>query len=297
MIVAVSLLLSSSLVHAVTPASAHDKVSKESTAKMGQDFYSRTHVGTDADGFGIVLPKGLTPNKIMAAIAPRQDAAIATLVGAKAWSYHKNGYIAIACFATSKQAYLKEMQQGEIPNCAKLNGEGDKPVYLGLLEYKEGDKKPKVIARYDGPLDIKTNFGEGGMLPGEYFRFDFGPYTITETDTAFGLRFGWTSSASDGSRGYWEMLALFEVAGNRLINVYSGLMYHYTDTVGACKADGACDHTINESRSVLSVSNRKTQGHYNLVVRNLNFGGDVEFAWNSKKNRYSELSNPSSSGD
>lgn len=279
-------------------------------SKDGLDQYREQMSGVaKPDGFGTLLPGGLTAKDIAALIAPGQDVSLATLIGAKAWPYRANSFVVIACFARTNKEYDDDKRNSKEPSCSKYydpsrdNGRGyfDKPVYLGVLEYKLGDK-PTLISSYGKPLDTKTGWKssklegprgkfnapsseESDLMPEEYMRFDFAPYKITEADTAIGLRLGWNEGYSGGT-GYFEALSLFRIDGNRLINILSEPIYYYQDLAGSWNKDGTRNHEFLESQNVLSVLPSKTEGFYDLQIRTLKSKWKQVFVWDSKTSRY-----------
>jgi len=307
-----SLFLSSFVLAATSKSvSSLDQVPTVIKSKEGLEQYREQMSGiAKPDGFGTVLPSGLTAKDIVRLIAPGQDVALATLVGAKAWPYRANSFVAIACFAGTKEEVAHDKGNSKEPSCTKYydpsrdNGRGyfDKSVYLGVLEYKPGDKKPTQIANYGKPLDVKTSWrsstltGPSGkftepssedsdLMPEEYKKFDFAPFKITEVDNAIGLRLGWDEGYAGGT-GYFEALALFKIDGNKLINIFSEPIYYYQDLAGSWNKDGTRDHDFLEAQNVLSILPNKTQGHYNLQIKTLGSKWKQVFVWDSELGRY-----------
>jgi len=315
-IIVAGLVLSvvSSLVMAKPPkqVSSLDQVPKQIQSKAGLEQYNEQMSGTaKPDGFGILLPARLTAKEIVALIAPGEDAGLATLVGAKAWPYRPNSFVAIACFAKTKAVFDSGKEVSKEPTCKKdydpsqNNGEQyvDQAVYLGVLEYKADAIKPALIASYGKPLDIKTSWkssklegpsqdvDEGeeiNVMPEEYRRFDFAPFKLTDTDTAIGLRFGWNEGYAGGT-GYFEALALFKIDGTRLINVLAEPIYYYQDLAGDWHKNGTRDHEVYEGQNVLSFLPNKTQGYYDLQIKTQGGKWKKVFQWDSKAARYSAV--------
>jgi len=77
--------------------SAFDQVPKQIKSNAGLQQYNEQMSGiVKPDEFGTLLPAGLTAKEIVALIAPGEEVRLATLVGAKAWLYRPNSFIAIA---------------------------------------------------------------------------------------------------------------------------------------------------------------------------------------------------------
>jgi len=301
----------SSLVAAKPPkqVSSLDQVPKLIKNKEGSEQYREQMSGiAKPDGFGTLLPTGLTAKEIVALIAPGEDVGLATQVGAKAWPSRFNSFVAIACFAKTKKEYDSDKEYSKEPTCRKYydpsqnNGEQYtyKSVYLGVLEYKADAIKPALIASYGKPLDIKTNWkssklegpsqdvDEGeeiNLIPEEYMRFDFAPFKLTDIDTAIGLRFGWNEGYAGGT-GYFEALALFKIDGTRLINVLSEPIYYYQDLAGDWHKDGTRSHDFHEGQNVLSFLPNKTQGYYDIQIKTQGSKWKKVFQWDSKSAKY-----------
>lgn len=262
------------------------------------------------DGLGTALPPGFTANEIARQLAPKEKPSLATLIGAKAWPYRANTYIAIACFARGQQEYDSDKRSNKGPSCSKYydpsreggGGYYDKPVYLGVFEYKPGDQKPALIASYGKALDVKTSWkssklegpqgkfnvpdsSESDLMPEEYSKFDFAPYKLAEGDTAIGLRVGWNDGYAGGT-GYFEALSLFKIEGSRLINVLSQPIYYYQDLAGSWHKDGTRNHEFHESQNVLSVLPTKTEGYSDLQMRTLHSKWTKVFKWNKTTSSY-----------
>jgi len=289
--------------------SSLDQVPKQIKSKAGLDQYNEQMSGSaKRDGFGALLPTGLSAKEIVDLIAPGEDLGLATLVGAKAWPYRPNSFVAIACFSKTKADYDSDKEYSKGPTCKKdydpSQNDGDqytyKSVYLGVLEYKADAIKPVLIASYGKPLDIKISWkssklagpfqdvGEGeeiNLMPEEYMRFDFAPFKLTDTDNAIGLRFGWNEGYAGGT-GYFEALGLFKIDGARLINVLSEPIYYYQDLAGDWHKNGTRDHDVYEGQNVLSFLPNKTQGYFDLQIKTQGSTWKKVFQWDSKAARY-----------
>ncbi|MBI3228726.1 MAG: hypothetical protein HYZ45_00605 [Burkholderiales bacterium] len=310
-------LACSQLAHAVASAEAPSRmhalgnVPKVVNSKQGLEQYRAQMSGeAKVDDFGVMLPLGLKAHDIVNLIAPSQKVGLATLVGAKAWPYRANTYVAIACFVASKKEFDSEQKQSKEPNCRKgqdgNNHNPEKSVYLGLFEMKPGDSKPQLIASYGKPLDIKTSWKtsqlmaplrkltqaanaplskETALLPEDYLRFDFAPFKITDNETAIGLRFGWSDSSPEGS-SFFEAVALFRVKGDKLVNILTEPIYYYQDLAGSWNKDGSRNHNLREGQNILSVLPSKTIDHFDLKIRTLNGKWKQVFVWDEKAGRY-----------
>lgn len=269
---------------------------------------ARSQADGKPDGFGTVLPAGLTAQQLVALVAPGRDAASAMLVGAKAWPYRANSFVVIACLARNKKDVEHKRKSGMGPSCAKYyQSDGareliDPMVYLGVVEYQAGSAAPTLVASYGKPYDIKTSWayrnvegpqeaddtsagGADGLMPEEYRRFDFAPYKITPTETAIGLRLGWSQPYAGGGASF-EALALLRVDGNKLINILSEPVSSYELIAGEWNKDGTRDHEEYESTNVLSVLPSTSNGFADLQLRLLKSKSKLVFTWDTKRGRY-----------
>ena len=77
--------------------SAFDQVPKQIKSNAVLQQYNEQMSGiVKPDEFGTLLTAGLSAKEIVALIAPGEDVRLGTLVGAKAWPYRPNSFIAIA---------------------------------------------------------------------------------------------------------------------------------------------------------------------------------------------------------
>lgn len=292
-------------------AKSLDQVSALIQNKGGSEQYAEQMNGAPKpDGFGTTLPSGFSAKEIAGLLAPREKASLATLIGVKAWPHRANTYIALACFAQTQKEYDSDKRYERGPSCTKYYNPApgnsrvyiDKPVYLGVLEYKPGDPKPILIASYGKPLDVKTSWkeselvgpqgkfdtpgsDESDLMPEEYLKFDFAPYKITEGETAFGLRVGWNDSYAGGG-GFFEALSLFKIEGSKLVNVLSEPIYFYQNIAGDWNKDGTRNHDLEEGQNVLSVLPGKSQGYFDLQMRTLKSKWKKVFKWDASRSRY-----------
>lgn len=313
LIALISFATTSSCIAAPKSASSLGEVPQLIQSKDGLENYRNQMGGAPkTDGFGTELPKGLSARTIVNLIAPGRDSSLATLVGAKPWPYHPDWFVTIACFAQSKAEYQHDKKYaGNKPSCSKYyDGQGyfDKPVYLGIIAYSPDAGKPMLIASYGKPLDIRTSWKysylpgpqgkfdvpgseESDLLPEEYERFDFAPYKLNESDTAFGLRLAWNDGYSGGT-GYFEALALFKIEEEKLLNILSEPIYFYQDLAGAWNKDGTRNHEFHEGQNVLSVLPHKTRGFSDIQIKTIGKKAKRLFIWNEMQKRYVPTGNP-----
>lgn len=257
------------------------------------------------DGFGTTLPTGLTAKTIVQLIAPGKDASLATLVGMKAWPHRMNTFIAIACLASTKKEYDDDMRYNNgKPLCqAAWNGVGSvcsyqpKEVYLAVIEYRDKDAVPKVIADYGKPLDVYTDWQytnldspgrcgvEAPVLPYTYSRFDFAPFNISKNETAFGIRVGWSEGYAGGG-GDFQALMLFTQNSGRIINILSEPIYFSKNIAGDWHENGTRDHSLYEGENIVTFLPHSTNGYHDLQLKTPRKKWKQAFSWSVKDKRY-----------
>ncbi|NHZ39440.1 hypothetical protein [Massilia aquatica] len=268
----------------------------------------KSQVQKKADGFGTVLPAGLTANQLIALVAPGRDPSFAMLVGAKAWPYRANSFVVIACFSRDRKDAERSRTSSTGPSCDTISPSYDTPasvdpmVYLGVVEYRAGGGAPTLVASYGRPYDIKTSWAlrhvdgpredddapearKNGLMPEQYRRFDFAPYKITPTETAIGLRLGWSEGYAGGGADF-EALALLRIDGDKLVTILSEPVAFQKLIAGDWNKDGTRDHDEYEGTNVLSVLPSTTNGYADLQMRLLESKSKLIFTWDSKRAGY-----------
>lgn len=263
---------------------------------------------SESDGFGTVLPPGFSSKEIVELIAPKKDMSLATLVGVKSWPYLADSFVAIICFASSKKEYEQDMRSNkQKPSCeaSYVGGNLDssdsyksKEVYLAVLEYRKDGMAPKVIARYDGPLNVKTNWAhtfldspteeDTEILPRTYSRFDFARFKISDDKTAFGVRVAWDQAYAGGGAEY-NALMLFMVNGDKIINILSEPIFYSADIAGDWQKDGTRNYDLREAENVVIMMANKTNGYYDLQIKNSRAKWRQMFVWSNKYFHYEPI--------
>lgn len=261
------------------------------------------------DGFGTLLPAGVTAKTIVQLIAPGNDASLATLVGMKAWPYQKDTYVAIACFASNKEFHDKAMQYNDgKPKCW---GDGalfdDKNgvrepwnVYLAVLRFGGTDTIPKVVATYGKPLDVNLDKGhsdldmpDSGGYPDAYDRFDFANYKISNNAVAFGIRGRWDESDGNGGSGGFESIMLFSINAGHIINILSEPIC-YKQEIDIPGKDGVVNVNLYEGQNIVSILPHTTNGIHDLQLKTKGKNWKQDFSWNEQELRYDPIyPNPS----
>jgi len=257
------------------------------------------------DGFGTSLPAGLSAKAVVDLVAPGRDASLTTLVGVKPWPYRADTFIAIVCIASSRAEFEQDMHyNGKKPICqansAEEGGEANytpEGVYLAVLAYRAPDQPLRLLASYGKSLDIKFRWQETDMQgpgwsndgvaiwPYSYSRFDFAPYRISATETAFGVRVGWFEGYAGGGADF-EGIMLFAQDSDRLRNILAEPIYYMQDLAGDWQPDGTRNHEVQEGEATITMLPHQTNGHFDLRIKTAQQKGKRDFVWSDKDKRY-----------
>ncbi|HHT2663743.1 hypothetical protein ACV8S3_14215 [Citrobacter freundii] len=257
----------------------------------GKQIFAEQMVGaTPAKGFG-ELPQGLSENQWIGWVAPNENPNNLILTGAKAWG--KEGkYIGIACFADN-QADAGQAKKYADNTCPENynNGRANK-LYLGVFSWQNQQLQP--IARSEKPLNQISAWNKAAEKESDdesvrplayYTKLDLAPYRIAPDTLAFGVRGGY-SDAYSGGGAFYEVLELYTIKDSKIINVFSDLVYYYSDIAGDWNKDGTRQHDISESKYILKLRSAKTQGFYDLEVVNLQDKSSQIFHWSESLQQY-----------
>lgn len=257
----------------------------------GKQIFAEQMAGaTPAKGFG-ELPQGLSENQWIGWVAPNENPNNLILTGAKAWG--KEGkYIGIACFADN-QADAGQAKKYADNTCPENynNGRANK-LYLGVFSWQNQQLQP--IARSEKPLNQISAWNKAAEKESDdesvrplayYTKLDLAPYRIAPDSLAFGVRGGY-SDAYSGGGAFYEVLELYTIKDGKIINVFSDLVYYYSDIAGDWNKDGTRQHDISESKYILKLRSAKTQGFYDLEVVNLQDKSSQIFHWSESLQQY-----------
>lgn len=257
----------------------------------GKQIFAEQMAGaTPAKGFG-ELPQGLSENQWIGWVAPNENPNNLILTGAKAWG--KEGkYIGIACFADN-QADAGQAKKYADNTCPENynNGRANK-LYLGVFSWQNQQLQP--IARSEKPLNQISAWNKAAEKESDdesvrplayYTKLDLAPYRIAPDTLAFGVR-GGNSDAYSGGGAFYEVLELYTIKDSKIINVFSDLVYYYSDIAGDWNEDGTRQHDISESKYILKLRSAKTQGFYDLEVVNLQDKSSQIFHWSESLQQY-----------
>lgn len=257
----------------------------------GKQIFAEQMAGaTPAKGFG-ELPQGLSENQWIGWVAPNENPNNLILTGAKAWG--KDGkYIGVACFADN-QADAGQAKKYADNTCPEnySNGRANK-LYLGVFSWQNQQLVP--IARSEKPLNQISAWNKAADKESDdesvrplayYTKLDLAPYRIAPDTLAFGVRGGYSDTYSGGG-AFYEVLELYTIKDNKIINVFSDLVYQYQDIAGDWNQDGTRQHDISESKYILKLRSAKTQGFYDLEVVNLQDKSSHIFRWSESLQQY-----------
>ena len=257
----------------------------------GKQIFAEQMAGaTPAKGFG-ELPQGLSEKQWIGWVAPNENPDNLILTGSKAWG--KDGkYIGIACFADN-QADAGQAKKYADNTCPEnySNGRANK-LYLGVFSWQNQQLQP--IARSEKPLNQISAWNKAAEKESDdesvrplayYTKLDLAPYRIATDTLAFGVRGGY-SDAYSGGGAFYEVLELYTIKDSKIINVFSDLVYYYSDIAGDWNKDGTRQHDISESKYILKLRSAKTQGFYDLEVVNLQDKSSQIFHWSESLQQY-----------
>lgn len=257
----------------------------------GKQIFAEQMAGaTPAKGFG-ELPQGLSENQWIGWVAPNENPNNLILTGARAWG--KEGkYIGIACFADN-QADAGQAKKYADNTCPENynNGRANK-LYLGVFSWQNQQLQP--IARSEKPLNQISAWNKAADKESDdesvrplayYTKLDLAPYRIAPDTLAFGVRGGYSDTYSGGG-AFYEVLELYAIKDSKIINVFSDLVYYYSDIAGDWNKDGTRQHDISESKYILKLRSAKTQGFYDLEVVNLQDKSSQIFRWSESLQGY-----------
>ena len=299
-----------------TKVQSLDQVPQAIRNKDGLATFQQQMSGAPAlpDEFGTALPPGLSAKTVVAMVAPGRDASLATLVGVKAWPYRPDTWIAIVCLASDRAHLQEDMSYSKGRPVCQADSDGGsegeyrpKEVHLAVLGYRppsaEGDRStipdqpPRLLASYGKPLDVKVGWDEthmegpmwndngGAIAPYGYDRFDFAPFRISATQTAFGVRVSWSESYAGGGADFMGIL-LFVQDGDRLHNILAEPIYYMKNLAGDWHKDGTRSHDIEEGQAAIATLPHQTHGHFDLRISSSQPKSRVDFVWDEREGRY-----------
>lgn len=259
---------------------------------------------TFAAALGTNLPKGITAQQIIRLIAPQSNDSLATLVGCKKWPHRPNTFIAIACFSPDLERFEHYfLYAHENKACACKGGYGNgnvggyihKQVFLAMLEYTD---TLKILASCEEAIDIKISWENSqlnhpnfldnendSIYPDTYSSFDFAKYQIRDDQIAFGVRVSWNEGYAGGGEDFGALLLFADFDGN-LLNILSEPMHSSQLFAGEWNDDGTRMHTEEEGKNIVIIQKTKTDGYYDIVIKESGGKWKKRFVWSTARSRY-----------
>lgn len=265
-----------------------------------RDFAEQIEGKADPAPLGGILPAGLSRQTIISLIAPQDDPALVTFVGAKKWSLVADDYVAIVCAADSA-----DDKKYATPDNKACDNRPD--VFLGVIAMPEGGAA-KLVARTPPGFVLTSDWSPPDSAPvlipsitpidphsdtefpvgrsdDEVDSFDLAPYRIAPNTAAFGVR----SAQHEGYAGggaMFQTLHLFVIDGERLKRVLAQSIYVSKLTAGDWNPNGTRQHQEDETTLVIAVLSTMTAGHYNLRVSERGAHNKAMLHWNEAAGVY-----------
>ncbi len=305
-----SLLLSSLLGAGLPclPASADTTVpslDKARSALQTEDarrmYDSQMSGAPQPDGLGVALPPGFTREFLVQQLAPGQDPKRLVVAGAKPWAQRAGTFVAMVCLASTPEraAQLLKFGGGE---CADLSSDDEKNGVWFCVFGTTPCAAPTLLARTDGPFntpthwsgtdidlpqDLATEDAKAPLLsvPTEWKRFDLAAYKIAPGAVAFGVRAGWSEGYSGGGANF-EALYLFHIDGPTLRVVFAQPMSFFKSIAGDWHPDGTRDHDMSDASNILVVLPEKTDGYFDLQLRQQGGKWRKTLKWSAAERAY-----------
>jgi hypothetical protein len=247
------------------------------------------------DGLGVRLPAGLSAAQVTGLLVPPGDKTPASIVGARPLPGHPGVYVAIVCTGGNVPG------PSEDKACDQTHFGGPVPpmhVYVGLIQVAAGSAPSRLArpAELDGKVDWRDNIlgdapddvedtKDGLLVPDAITAFDLAPYVIAPGQRAFGLLGNWNVGYAGGGAQY-DALYLFADVDGTMTQILATPMSFSKMLAGEWHKDGTRDHEESEGANVLVVTQRLTNGHFDLLQKpRLGKGGRL-FKWSSAANRY-----------
>lgn len=275
-----------------------DAIKTQDARKM---YDSEMSGAPQADGLGMALPPGFSAPFLMQQLAPGQNPKRLLVAGAKPWPQRAGTFVAMVCLAATSERAERLIKFGG-GGCSDLSRDEDKnEVWVGVFESTAGSA-PKLLARTDGPvdtptdwsdtdidlpLDLATQDGDAPMQakPAEWQRFDLAPYQIRPGEMAFGMRAGWSEGYAGGGASF-SALYLFRIDGSHLRVVFAQPMSFVKSIAGDWNPDGTREHDMSDASNTLVILPGKTDGFFNIQLRQQGEKWRRTLKWSAAKQRY-----------
>lgn len=130
----------------------------------------------------------------------------------------------------------------------------------GLGLYGDGDvPAPARLVAQSGRLPVEDSE--------EVLALDLAPFRVTPSETAIGVRLQRKSWYAGGGEGSANILRLYLQNGSKLDRILSVVTDYACELAGDWNRDGTRDRNSATGQSVLVVSKRKTDGHFDWEQR------------------------------
>lgn len=261
------------------------------------DFAEQMKGEPIANGFGEDFNGNLTKSAVHKLLLPDVPASRATLTGLQRWPHAENTYIAFACAAPTKEEAKADLQHNNnIPICQPSEpSEGDSAYDIALTLMTTDGDAPSMVADVlrwknredDSPIMIDW-YGEGAdgqTLPSLLHHLDTANYALTDDVTAFAIR----SNSYEGYAGgmaFLQYVTLFAAIDGKLQPVLSQPIYHFENLAGEWNDDGSRQHVLSESASVLIMTDHKTHGFRDIILKSKSGGSGTRFCWQPDEKYY-----------
>jgi hypothetical protein len=268
----------------------------------GRRAFDREMSGVAADGFGSKLPPGFTPAMLVAQLASGADAEQLVLAGAKPWPQRRGSFVAMACLAdTPASAQQQRRSSSPSPSCDQANdAKHPNKLYLGVFD-AVGSDGVTLVARTPGPVDTQVDWSHtdldmpqsldtdngGKGMPDSWQRFDLAAYKLSDTDTAFGVRAGWSEGYAGGGASF-EALYLFQIDGENLRVIFAQPMMFSKMLAGDWHKDGTRDHEMSDASKSLAILKSTHNGLHDLRLRGAGDKTGTTYQWSPKDQTYTE---------
>ena len=293
----------------------------------GRSFFDEEMNGaTRQDGFGTVLPSGVTAEDVVHLMLPEANASLATLVGMKRWPYRKDIYVAFVCIAPSQlikdrvikgnngHPFCSPQETETVPDPDKpgrRKAKGDHLMAIGMLRFdaQEHLSLASTVISWSGinagPLSASWEHsnlaGPPGDVPdsmedeknkGDERDYPGEFYRLDFANYAItndNTAFGFRSGINIGYSGggaNYQILTLFAVIDGNLRVIFSEPIYYFQNIAGNWNEDGTRNHDIYEGENTVSVLKSATDGYFKLLVKSKKERYRKIFHWDPNTKKY-----------
>lgn len=264
--------------HAVTVSSLPG-VAEQLKHSTHTEMYQEKMTGElAADRFGRLVPSDKAFHRVQKWLIKRGGYPI--YLGIKKWPYSRNSYIGIACAShklVSKPTY----------NSRDCDLSKDIVTLRMLRKQKNGSFYP-FTERFQWDTSSLVNRDVVPELAPELRGFDFSPYHISKTQTAFGIRSAVFVGYAQGG-AVTETLTLFAPFKGKIKPILSQPISYYQNLSGQWHRDnGTRDHDIFEEIRVVIMQDDVSHGLRKLRIQSTSSRSSITYFWNPRRDQYIE---------